>query len=153
MTKDDLPRETEEFIKRGEQFVYDASQCEAGEVKLKRHDELTLSEVYVNSEQSPIQSEDPHANDEGYYIVRAVDLVGECPAYGAEGILMWLPDYKVFGTWDCDHWDMMIFPCSSWSDIVANPARYMAAQWGPDLEIGEYLKPWDKCKFKQGKPF
>ena len=153
MSRYDLPSDTENFLKRGKQLVYDEPNCEAGKVALKKYDELSLSEIYVDSEQSPIQNEDPHFGEAGYYVVRAVDLVSECLTYGAEGILVWLPDYKLFGTWDCDHWDILVFPEATWADIVANPALYLSAQWKPNLEIGNYLKPWPFCEFKLGRPF
>jgi hypothetical protein len=147
----DLPQEVVDFLKAGKQFEYDPSACEPGAVKLKKLDEVKLDEIYVNSCDSPIETEDPHAGENGYYAVQAVNLVGECKAYRAEGILIWIPDYKVFGQWDCDHGSIMIFPQISWTDIVDDPAYYLGAQWAP-LESDEYLKPWDKCEFKPGLP-
>ena len=85
MTKFDLPPWVVNFLSSNSQFIYDAQNCEAGEVRLKSYDELFLTEVFFdgNSEEN-----DPHANEEGYYSVVAVDLVKECPAYGSEGILI-----------------------------------------------------------------
>jgi hypothetical protein len=148
-----LPKDTIDFLKTGKQFNYDPSRCEAGSVKLKNYSELEMGKVWVNSYQSPIANEDPHAGEDGYYIIPSVDLISECEAYGAEGILMWLPDYKIFGQWDCDHCDVVVFPETKWGDIVSNPALYLGAQWEVDLNGGQYLKPWDKCKFKRGSPF
>lgn len=148
-----LPKETIAYLKAGKQFHYNPSQCEAGSVKLKTYSELETSEIWVNSYQSPIFDDDPHAGEDGYYIVQSVDLVSECEAYGAEGILIWLPDYQMFGQWDCDHWDVVIFPETKWEDIVADPAIYLGAQWEANSKVGQYLKPWDKCEFKLGRPF
>lgn len=149
----DLPKEVIDYLKSGQQLQYDAAQCEAGSVTLKKYEELAISEIWVNSYGSPIQAEDPHSNDEGYYIVPAVDLVATCEAYGPEGILIWLPTYKVFGQWDCDHCDVVVFPQITWAEIVANPARYLGAQWDANQADYEYLQPWDRCKFKYGTPF
>ena len=153
MTEFNLPSEVVDFLSSDSQFVYDAQNCEVGKVQLKSYNELCLTEVFVDSEESPIEEDDPHAQEKGYYLVGVIDLIKECPAYGAEGVLVWLPDLRVFGQWDIDHWDLLIFPHATWSDIVAEPSRYLSAQWKPDLEIGEYLKPWTTYKFKLGKPF
>lgn len=148
-----LPTEAKEFLKSGQQFHYDATCCEAGLVTLKTYDELKLTEIWVNSEASPIQEDDPHAGEEGYYVIPCVDLIATCEGYDPEGILIWLPGYQVFGQWDCDHWDVVIFPSTKWTNIVANPAHYLGAQWDGSMEGQEYLRPWNQCEFKVGRPF
>lgn len=145
-----LPRATIEFLKSGQQLAYNPAKCEAGLVKLKRFEELAVSTITISSERSMFKAEDPHADEWGYYFVHSVDLVDECRAYGAEGILIWLPDYRVFGQWDCDHHDVVTFPRASWADVMKAPARFLGAQWDYKADFIEHLKPWDKCEFKAG---
>ncbi len=100
-----LPDDAVEFLRAGRQFEYDASRVEAGEVKLKRLEELSLGEVWIGTDIDG----DQHAGDDGYYAIPAVSLIGECKAYDPDFILLWLPQERLFGTWDCDHWVLRFF--------------------------------------------
>ncbi|MBI5352340.1 MAG: hypothetical protein HZB50_06840 [Chloroflexi bacterium] len=148
-----FPQDLVSFLKSGEQLSYDTDECEPGQISLLSFDELSLGEVYIDSEESPLAKKDPHAGEEGYYSVPAINLVADCDGYDPEGILIWLPDQKVFGTWDIDHWDVLIFPDVTWSDIVSDPAKYINAQWERDDVKCEYFQPFPKYPFKTGKPF
>jgi hypothetical protein len=97
-----LPKDLVAFLRSGRQLEYDAEKCEAGRVVLKNVEQLTVSDVYVGSEESP--SDDSNASVSGYYAIPSVSLLAECDAsYDPEGILMWLPDQRRFGTWDDSH--------------------------------------------------
>lgn len=148
-----FPKDFVEFLKSGKQLEYDVDECEAGQISLLPFEELTLGEVYIDSESSPIAEKDPHSGEKGYYAVPAVNLVADCEGYDPEGILIWLPDQQLFGTWDIDHWDVLVFPNTTWSDIVANPVKYINAQWEPDNVRCEYLEPFPKYTLRAGKPF
>jgi hypothetical protein len=139
-----LPKETVEFLQEGRQLEYDHSRIEAGEVKLKRLDELTLGEVWIDNELPG----DPHAGEDGSYIVPAVSLTGECQHYLPEFILLWLPHEKLFGAWDCDHGVLKVFRNTSWSEIVANPAPYLNAQWDVYDKLGTEFVPWPQYEFR-----
>ena len=144
-----LPDEAVEFLRAGGQLQYDYRLSEAGEVKLKRLDDLSLGEVWVDTNIPG----DPHFGEEGYYASPAGSLTGECPDYDPEFILLWLPEEKLFGTWDCDHWVLKTFPNTSWSEIVARPAGYINAQWDVNDQPGSMVVPWQKYSFKTGRPF
>lgn len=87
-----FPHDLVTYLKGGKQLKYDADECEPGQIILLPFDELMLGEVYIDSEESPIAENDPHAGEEGYYSVPAVNLVADCEGYDPEGILIWLPD-------------------------------------------------------------
>ena len=144
-----LPNETVEFLRAGRQFEYDHSRIEAGDVKLKRLDQLAEGEVWIGTELPG----DPHAGEQGYYAIPAVSLTGECDGYEPEFILLWLPREKLFGAWDCDHWVLKVFQYTSWSDIVASPASYLNAQWELYDEFGTEFVPWPQYEFRAGRPF
>ncbi len=148
-----LPKDLIDFLKSGKELEYDADKCEPGQISLLPFDELTIGEVYVNSEESPLAEKDPHSGEKGYYSVTVVNLVSDCDGYDPEGILIWLPEQKIFGTWDSDHWDILVFPNASWLDIVSDPAKYINAQWAPDDVEYEYFEPFPKYPFKTGKPW
>ena len=147
-----VPDDLLDFLQRGQQLKYDPKDCEAGSVILKRSSDLVIAEIYIDSENSPWQESDPNAGREGYYSIPAVSLVDSCEGYDPEGILVWLPDQQCYGTWDNDHWDVLVFPDVSWSDIVANPVPFINAQWRGEVKF-EYLRPWPCYEFKQGRPW
>ena len=145
----DLPDHTIEFLKSGSQLIYDYNHVEAGEVKLKRLDQLTEEAVWIGTE----MEEDPHFGEDGYYRISAVSLTGECKNYNPQFILLWLPKEKMFGTWDCDHWILKVFRDTDWSHILANPAAYLNAQWDVYDKLAVPFVPWPKYEFKKGRPF
>lgn len=144
-----LPDATVQFLSRNGQFNYDVSACEPGEVGLKCLEDLTVGEVWVNTDGAG----DPNSGAEGYYSIPAVSLTGKCESYDPEFILLWLPNEKLFGTWDCDHAVLTVFPDANWAQIVANPAVYLNAQWDSDPSVGVPLEPWHSYELKPGRPF
>ena len=96
---------------------------------------------------------DPHNNQDGYYNGFGVSLIQSCTYYPPEGMLVWIPDFKVFGTLDPDHQELKVFPKSTWTDIEENICLYLAAGWGLSEEyfmhgnIYKYFNPWDRWDF------
>lgn len=145
-----LPQDLVGFLNSGQQLSCDYARCEAGLVGLKRLDQLSLGEVWIE----PGGADDPHMDEEGYYAVPAVSLTGECRTYEPEYILLWLPDMGAYGTWDNDHWVLQVFPGVTWTDIAADPLKYINAQWAyPDAVAAEVVKPYPMFPFKKGCPF
>jgi hypothetical protein len=144
-----LPDDAVKFLRAGRQLEYDHGRIEAGKVKLKRLDELSPGEVWIGTDVHG----DPHAGENGYYAIPAVSLTGECQAYDPDFILLWLPQEKLFGTWDCDHWVLKVFRGASWADITANPAAYINAQWDVNDKLGTRFVPWPGYAFRGGRPF
>jgi hypothetical protein len=144
-----LPPDAVEFLRRGGQLDYDPSLCEPGEVTLKRLEQLELGEVWVGTDMDG----DPNEGQDGYYAIPAVSLIAECEGYDPEFILLWLPNEKLFGAWDNDHWKLDVFHGCSWSDIVAQPEIYLNAQWDPASGVGTPFSPWLHYELKPGMPF
>ncbi len=147
-----LPPDLREYLTRENHLEYDAEDCEAGRITLKRLRSLRIKDIYVDSENSPLEESDPNAGKRGYYAISAVSLLASCEGYDPEGILVWLPDQSTFGTWDNDHWDVLVFPNVSWTDIVKDPVPFINAQWRHGVPF-EYLVPWPKYEFKLGRPW
>lgn len=143
-----LPDSAVEFLKLGKQLDYDYSKCEAGRVGLMRLDQLVLGEVRVFTEDTAGLEDDPRAAEFGYYAVPAVSLTGECASYNPEYLLLWVPDDRLFGSWDCDHSVLTVFPNITWEDIVTDPLPYLNAQWYPDRGVGIPFRPWPKYEFR-----
>ena len=137
-----VPPDFAAFRSAGKELDYDGSSCEAGQVKLYALEDLAVIALPVDSDDNhPDASLDPHAGEPGAYAVTAIDLVSVCdPAYEPVGILVYLPTLGVFGTCDCDHWDLRVFPGVAWDQIAADPSTYVDAQWKGE---GVLLAPWE----------
>ena len=83
------------------------------------------------------------SQDERMYEVRGVGLVKWCPNYQPKGIMVWFPSLGLYGTWDCDHHAIMVFPHVGWSDIMRRPELYFNGAWYPDRVTHRYLRPDD----------
>jgi len=148
MNHADLPEDYLAFINSGSQLEYDPDECEVGRVILFASDKLTPSVAFVDSYDTPYATSDPHAEEDGYYVVPIVNLIAECEGYDADGILIWLPDQKLFGAWDSEYWDVLTFPDVTWRDIRADPVKYLNALWEPEAVRHEYLRPFPTSLFK-----
>lgn len=157
-----LPADLVAFLEAGKTLDYDPDAAEPGMLVLRGAGELSLAELYVNTNEiahdpvhdEPGAGEDPHAGDYGYYVVPAVDLVASCTGdYPPQGLLAWLPEPGCYATWDSGHLDLQFFPGVSWSEITASPLEYVNAQWSNDPP-GRYLAPWlHGFPYRRGSPW
>jgi len=131
----------EDYLRSGNKLTYDFSKAEPGEVRLCTLDELNLGVVWVSPESGG-----------GYYEIPAVSLTNYCVAYDPEFILLWLPNEQVYGAWDCDHWELIVFEGASWSDIANDPASYINAQWDSQSPLAKKVIPSSGYELQQGMP-
>jgi hypothetical protein len=148
-----LPNDLFEFLITGQQLVYDTYLCEPGEVLLKSYAELKTGVVWVDSQGSAIKYDDPNGTRQGYYEIPAISLTKESEHYDPEYLLMWLPQDRLYGSWDNDHWNLIVFPHTRWDDIAEDPVLYLNALWENRSHVGVYFQPWLKYDFKSGRPF
>jgi hypothetical protein len=124
-----IPDDLYDFLASGKNLKYQPSACEPGKVSLKKVSKLEL--LYVE-----IQDESHHDNSEAVRIP-AVSLIDECEGYDPEFVLLWLPEEKLYGTFDGDHCILWVFPKVGWKEIVANPVPYLNAQWEENSSVAE----------------
>jgi hypothetical protein len=146
-----LPQDLVEFLKAGKALEYESDDAECGLVVLKLYVHLRLGECRVGSDGTSVHSKDPHRGEDGDYLVKAVELIGECDAYDPAGILTWFPDFRCYGCWDSDHHTALVFPKAKWTDIAADPAPYVGAQWNGPSDIAKHMTPWKHGEFKKRK--
>ena len=154
----ELPDDLTEFLRSGKQLEYDIGQTECGRVTLLPVGEHVLGEVWVDSENHPYAYTDPHFGEKGYYPIPAVGLVATCEYFDpCLFILLWLPDWGLYGTWDDDHWELRAFPNVGWTQIAGNPLPYINVMWYPGKVENELFVPWlshpHRYPFKSGWPF
>ncbi len=113
---------------------------------------VTTSITFSGSAWSGIKTrwadEDPHADDPGSYFVPAYDLLESCEGFDPTGLLVYVPSLGVYGTHDCDHEDMRIFPRLTWWNIVADPPLYLNALWYHQRCVGTVVNPVGKFEFR-----
>jgi hypothetical protein len=122
---------------------------EPGEVGVLPLADLETSEIWIGTD----DPKDPNHQKAGYYSVPAISLTGECEAYDPEFILLWLPDQGKFGTWDSDHWILLVFEDADWPAIQNDPAPHLVAQWNSRSVSSTRFQPWHRYPLKPGRPF
>ncbi len=148
-----LPQDLKDFLQSGRELKYDHLKCELGKITLKKFDDLKVAEVKIDSQESPIYDNDPNKDKDGYYLVPVISLIEECENYESEFALVWLPNENLFGSWDCDHWDLKTFLKLSWfsklkwKDIVENPLLYLNAKWDCRSKVTKYFVPFPEYDF------
>ena len=140
----EIPEDLKAFLARGDQLFYDYSKAEPEKIELCSLNELSTGVIWL-------APEDEYAD--GYHEIPALNLVSNCETYEPDYILLWLPNEKLYGAWDCDHWQLTVFKDTTWTDIVKNPLPYINAQWYPGKGYGQLYRPYSKYPFKQGMPF
>jgi hypothetical protein len=143
-----LPGDLRDFFAARRQLEYDASRCEAGRVTLLPLEKLRVQKYLTRPTrhgQVRRLDDDPHQED-GYYWVPAVNLVADCEGYDPAGLLVWLPEDGLFGTWQSDWLSILVFPGASWTDIAADPIRFINGAMGIG-GVTEELKPWPRHPF------
>ena len=140
------------FLRGRKQLEYDANECKPGQIKLLPFSKLKVGGVWMNTRPKKKPQGDPHAGEDGHYAIPAVNLVAVAEDYDPEYILLWLPGEGLYGTWDGDHAELLVFPGITWTDIAADPLPYIAAQWdGP--EPGVPFVPYPKYPYRPGHPY
>lgn len=130
------------FLKLGKKLKYDYRKAEPGFVGLCDVDELKEDVIYL---EGPTKGE-------SYYKIPAINLTNENDYYEPDFILLWLPNEKIYGTWDCDHWDLYVFENTVWMDIVKNPLPYINCQWDAKQTVGSIFDPEGKYDLIKGWP-
>ncbi len=139
--KMNLPPDFLDFIDHRKQLSYDEKKCTVGRIELTSMDSLIFGRIFVESKDENYKK--------GYYTIPVVDLIAECKDFDPWGILVWLPDNQFFGTWDCDHRKLRVFPNAVWGDIVAEPTKYLNALWNPQEVENKIFEPDDKYIFTE----
>jgi hypothetical protein len=117
--------------------------------------EFWADEEHIKITKSFFNNDPNKGNDEKLYQVQAIDLIRENDLYQSEGLLIWIPKLKIFGTFDAEHNNLVVFPDAKVKDIQKNFGIYIMAQWsyGKDYlvkcgNIYDYYEPWKYFNFE-----
>ena len=118
---DSLPNDLVNDLKNKIQFHYNSDGCECGSVTLKSYEELEIGRVRLNAGET--------IEEEIYIEIPAISILKDCEGYDPDYILLWLPKEEMFGTWDCYHGMLKVFPNTNWKQLLLEPKKYLNAQW------------------------
>jgi len=138
-----LPTDLTDFLNSKSELKYNHKSVEPDFVGIIDFEKLEIGKVWIEGE----------TDKKSYYEIPAINLTDECEFYDPEFILLYLPTEKLYGTWDSDHWNLYVFPNTSWTEIIKNPAPYINQQWNPNKEIGTLFDPKENYKLIKGWPF
>jgi predicted RNA-binding Zn-ribbon protein involved in translation (DUF1610 family) len=126
MPTDDLPDDLVAFLESDRRLEYDPSACEIGVFTFRTLAEIEEICMIVRSE-----------DHESTCTIRALDLLKTCEAYDPRGMFVYIPSLRKYGSYDCEEQVLITYRGMSWSDFLADPARYINAAWDFDPEIAE----------------
>lgn len=146
-----LPNDLINFLEKKKELEYDEDEVTPKELKLCKLADLKVEKIWVDG---TTYDDNNILIQQAYYEVKAVNLIENCKNYSSYCLLMWLPEIKMYGAWDQDHWRITLFPNASWSDICNDPIPYINSQWEDDLcGVGEEYDPSDTYPLIIGWPF
>jgi hypothetical protein len=130
-----LPSDYMDYISAGQHLKFKFSK----KAELSFATLCTMADIRnINIMLNPsIEYKDLNTKRQGKYILPVLDLVEDVGTdFNSMGILVWIPDIKLFGTWDSDHYELTVFKDKTWADILAAPEIYFNAMWQPYLNYG-----------------
>ena len=104
--------------------------------------ELSVQNFKLSTSEYFSNYDEPGEDPESIYDITGIDLIKEIENYSPDGVLIWFPQFAEYGSWDCDHGLITIFPDISWTEIVKDPGKYVNAQWYPERVNHYLLRPW-----------
>ena len=126
MLKDELPDDLIEFLESDRRLGYDAAACEIGNCAFRSLDEVEEIDLIVCA-----------ADHESSCTIRALDLLKSCETYDPQGMLVYIPSLRKYGSYDGDQEVLITYRGMSWSAFLTDPVRYINAAWDVDPDIAE----------------
>src|SRR5688572_18777497 len=110
-----IPTELREFLAAngGKRIDFDSSkhpEMEVYVVEFFTLDSLPLTSFEIDTYDYHLNHREPGEDPDLSYEIEGVDLIQGCNSYEPEGILVYFPLLAEFGSWDCDHRIISIFP-------------------------------------------
>ena len=136
-----IPQDLHAFLSRPENRQMTLPDGEIRRLSFFAPDELTTHTFVVDSFElhlnGSLQIDPKEQRDyEGYSLIR------ECNDYSPNGVLVWFPEFDAYGSWDCDHLRIILYPGVTWTDIVREPTWFINGQWYPDRVKHTEVNPW-----------
>ena len=137
----EIPADLRSFLTEHPNFTIEMSEGEVRHVTLYSAGELQTKTFDVATSDYCLQGELPEDFERSYEF-EGVDLLKTADGYEPEGVFVWFPKFQAYGSWDCDHHRIVIFPGKTWTEIVKSPTWYFNGQWYPEKIEHQDVKPW-----------
>jgi hypothetical protein len=154
-----IPTALREFLaaNEGKRFEFDSTknpEMEVHSVEFFSPDSLLLTSFEIDTYDYHLNHGEPGEDPELRYEFEGIDLIQGCNDYEPDGILVYFPLLKEFGSWDCDHRIINLYPGAAWDDIEKSLHSFVNAQWYPHLAEQTLLRPWadQRCSGLQPLP-
>jgi len=148
-----IPDGLVQFLQKHSREKIECDEATKGNVEISwfstfSPEELRITAFEIDTYEYHLNYGEPGQDPELRYGVTGIDLINGCEGYDPEGILIYFPQFSEFGSLDCDHAIIIMYPDASWETIRDNLFNYVNAQWYPDRVNHYLLRPWadDRCK-------
>ena len=119
-------------------------------IQLVSLEQLTIEPILLDTSDYALNQGDFEGEDPDWeYAIPAVNLVARDldDQFDPMGLLLWFPSLNCYGSWDDSHWLIYTFPQATWSDVVSSMLFYANAQWEPESDSHQLLRPWKEQGF------
>lgn len=149
-----IPSELEAFLKKysGKEFKSTSQQrLDVRRVKFYSLDELEESYTILDTSQYYLNHGEQGDDPEVTYRIPSIDLIkSDCDDnYYPEGLLQWYPTLNCFGSSDCGHLVIYVFPAVKWSKIFKSLWSYINTQWNGESKSQILFCPWREQGFNR----
>lgn len=86
----------------------------------------------------------PYNKNKKIGYIKVVDIIKDCDKVTPYGVFIYLPDYKLFGTYDRDTKEIIVYKNTNIEDIQSDLIKYINFHWKKNLEICEKLNTVNK---------
>jgi hypothetical protein len=153
-----IPKELHRFLaaSKNRRISWDRElhpEMEVDWVEFRSPSDLKHTTFPVGTSEYHLNHDEPGEDPDLYYDIEGINLIQNCHGYQPDGILIYFPLFQEFGSWDCDHGIITLYPKVAWTVIERRLADYVNAQWYPHLVEQYLLRPWadDRCSDFQSR--
>lgn len=154
-----LPDEVFEYLEKNRDnlVITYPKGYELSKLELCKIDEIRCGQAFISSWEytNNRNVKDPNFKDDGNYYIDVIELVKYEENHNPNGILIWIPSIKQFGTCDVYHGVLYVFPDTGFNKIIEDKS-YLNAQWLPSSkrsikDIYKYCNPWEIWEYSASK--
>lgn len=141
-----LPIECQKFLQANKEMIIDLKneRSEIEKVIFYSVDELINDFQIIDTHEYFLNHSEFKEDPEIQYHIPAINLIKKDAEdnYESDGLLVWVPIIKCFGSFDIDHFIGHLFKDTGWNEIESNLGDFINTQWYPDKTKNILFMPW-----------
>ena len=124
------------------------------EIEFRAPSEIELTKFHINTWEYYHNHGEEGEDPDHEYEFEACSLLKTAKHYDPDGILVYIPFLREFGTIDTDHALAYTFPYCGWGTIELNLAEFVNCGWYPGEVDMQLFRPWAdlRCSHLRPKP-